>query len=232
MRAAEAEKVRSVHIFSGMAEANFDLLMKGAFLQRFPAHVGLINETERPDFLHVVFEGSVELFSRYQGRETTLAVIRPVATFILAAVTGDLPYLASARTLEPSRILMLPSEAVRDAFDRDAAFAHAIVAELSLSFRRVMKELKGQKLRTGIERLANWVLIHDARAGGYGRFTLPYQKRTLASRLGMTPENLSRNLPASGRARGHDRRPRGAHRQPAGLTALAKPTPSIDDRDY
>lgn len=232
MRPSDANQIRSVHLFRDMADDRFAALVKDAYLQRFPPKVSLIVEHDRPDFLHVVVEGAVELFSRHGGRETTIAVCRPVTTFILAAVVRDLPYLASGRTLEPSRILMLPAEAVREAFDEDNAFARAIVRELSRSFRGVMKELKGQKLRTSAERLANWILAHDARNGGNGRFVLPYDKRTLASRLGMTPENLSRNLAQLGdlgvAARGREIVVSDAAR----LKSFAGPTPSIDDADY
>jgi CRP/FNR family transcriptional regulator, transcriptional activator FtrB len=232
MRAADANQIRSVHLFRDMADDRFAALVKDAYLQRFPAKVALIVEHDKPDFLHVVVEGAVELFSRHGGHETTIAVCRPVTTFILAAVVRDLPYLASGRTLEPSRVLMLPAEAVREAFDEDNAFARAIVRELSSSFRGVMKELKGQKLRTSAERLANWILVHNARNGGNGCFILPYDKRTLASRLGMTPENLSRNFAQLGAHGVTVSRNEIRVRSRPELEAYANPTPSIDDREY
>jgi CRP/FNR family transcriptional activator FtrB len=156
--------------------------------------VVLFREGELPDFLYIVVEGTVELFSTHNGHETTIDTVRPVASFILAAVIQDDVYLKSARTLGPCRILMIPAEAVRTIFGRDAGFARAVVGELALRYRSVVRALKNQKLRTGTERLANWILQTDHVGGGKGRFTLPYDKRTLASLLGMTPENLSRNL--------------------------------------
>ena len=82
-----------------MSEANFDELMRAAFLQRFPQHVTLLREGDLPDFLHIVVEGSVELFGTHDHHETTIDIIRPVTTFILAAVIRDAVYLKSARTL-------------------------------------------------------------------------------------------------------------------------------------
>ena len=117
-----------------------------------------------------------------------------MTTFILAAVIRDEPYLKSARSLTPARILMLPAAAVRDVFGRDAHFARAIVAELASRYRSLVRALKNQKLRSGTERLANFILQCDCEQGGNGQVTLGIDKRTLASRLGMTPENLSRNL--------------------------------------
>lgn len=194
MRHSDSELVRALPLFSDVSAAHFDALMHAAFLQRFPEHVVLIDEGSLPDFLHIVVEGTVELFSRSAGRETTLDIIRPVTTFILAAVVRDEAYLKSARTLTTARILMIPAVSVRDMFGRDAHFARAVVTELALRYRGLVQALKDQKLRTGIERLANWILQEDLRQGGHGRIVLPYDKRTLSSRLGMTPENLSRNL--------------------------------------
>jgi CRP/FNR family transcriptional activator FtrB len=89
---------------------------------------------------------------------------------------------------------MIPAETVRAFFAKDAGFARAVVAQMSASFRRMTMELKAQRLCTSIERLANWILVQDKRHGSNGGFVLPYDKRTLAAHLGMTPENLSRNF--------------------------------------
>ncbi|HXW27461.1 MAG TPA: cyclic nucleotide-binding domain-containing protein, partial [Xanthobacteraceae bacterium] len=114
MRRSDRDLVRALPLFRDAGDAHFDGLMDAAFLQRFPPHVVLIEEGQLPDFLHIVVEGMVELFGRSAGRETTLDIIRPVTTFILAAVIRDEVYLKSARTLAPARILMLPAASVRD----------------------------------------------------------------------------------------------------------------------
>jgi len=194
VRPSDWKTIRALPLFSGMSEANFDELITAAFLQRFPQHMTLINEGSLPDFLHIVIEGSVELYGVHDHHETTVDIIRPVTTFILAAVIRDEVYLKSARTLVPSQILMIPAQTVRDVFDRDHAFARAIVNELADRYRAVVRALKNEKLRTSAERLANWILQADAKQGNHRNIELAFEKRTLASSLGMTPENLSRNL--------------------------------------
>jgi CRP/FNR family transcriptional activator FtrB len=177
-----------------MSDANFEKLIGAAFLQRFPSHTVLINEGDLPDFLHIVVDGSVEMFSAHNGHETTIEIMRPVTTFILAAVIRDEVYLKSARTLSPAQILMIPAQTLRVVFDRDAAFARAIVNELAERYRAIVRSLKNEKLRTSAERLANWILKANHQQGDHQHVALTFDKRTLASRLGMTPENLSRNL--------------------------------------
>ena len=74
------------------------------------------------------------------------------------------------------------------------SFARAIMYELAGELRELIKHFKNQRLRTTVERLAEWMLRSDQDAGGTGHFVIPYGKRVLASHLGMAPENLSRNL--------------------------------------
>ena len=78
---------------------------------------------------------------------------------------------------------------MRDVFGRDAAFARAIVNELAERYRGLVRSLKNEKLRTSAERLANWILQADAKQGHQRNIALTFDKRTLASRLGMTAGN-------------------------------------------
>jgi CRP/FNR family transcriptional regulator, transcriptional activator FtrB len=228
VRDADRKLIRELALFREMSDDNFELLMNAAFLQRFPERVLLIHEGDLPDFLHIVIEGTVEWFASGEGRQTTLDVIGPVTTFILAAVIRDEVYLKSARTLTPAQILMIPAPAVRQVFDRDGAFARAVVAELAQRYRDLVRALKNQKLRSGAERLANWILQADHRQGNGGRVRLTYDKRTLASHLGMTAENLSRSLMslAEHGVESHGREI--VITDPAALTRCAKPNALID----
>lgn len=222
-------EIRNLDLFAQMTDENFAALMRGAYVQNFPAQIDLISEGDPSDFLHVVLSGSVDLFSTWNGRDTSLATVRPIATFILAATVKDAPYLMSARTLEKSRIALIPSQDVRAIFDVDGNFARAVVTELAQSYRTVVKSQKDLKLRTSLERLANYLLRHQKRSGGEAGFALEFEKRRLASVLGMTPENLSRAFRGLGP---YGVRVDGTHitiTDQAELERFAKPNPLIDD---
>ena len=94
----------------------------------------------------------------------------------------------------------------------------AITVELSRSYRQAIKALKNQKLRTGAERLANWLLV-AAEAQGADSVMIDIEKRVLASYLGMTPENLSRAFATLGP---HGVAPHGARIQLTDRTALQR----------
>ncbi|MDL2402489.1 cyclic nucleotide-binding domain-containing protein [Rhizobium mayense] len=229
MRSENAAKVRQLALFRELHDSTFRDLIETSFLQRFPRGVNLIRENEPADFLHVVVEGLVEMYAATDMRETTLEIIAPVGIFILAAVLNDQVYLQSARTLEPSTILMIPAEKVRHAMETDQAFMRAIVMELAASYRRTIKDLKSQKMRSGAERLANWLLRMQRERGRNGVVEIPVEKRVLASHLGMTPENLSRAFLT---LRSHGVKVHGSRVEIERLDALlvfAKPDPLIDD---
>lgn len=231
MRAEEMPIIRELPLFATIAEGNFAALMQVAYLQIFPPQVQLISEGDPADFLYIMVDGCVEMYAESNGRETVMQLVKPVSTFILAAAIKDSPYLMSARTSEKSRVLMIPAENIRSAFENDAAFARSVVVELASCYRTVIKEQKNQKLRTGVERLANFLLRLHRSQGANGRLVLPCDKRTLAALLGMTPENLSR---AFGTLRPYGVEVNGAEillSKVGDLTSLAKPNHLIDDPD-
>ncbi|OWY07696.1 transcriptional regulator [Thioclava sp. F42-5] len=225
----EASEIRNLQLFSGMDDENFSALIRGAYVQNFPPQIELFTEGETSDFLHVVTGGSVELFATWNGRETTMATLQPVSTFIVAATVKAAPYLMSARTLEKSRVILVPSEDVRAIFDADPTFARNVVTELAQGYRGVVRDAKNLKLRTSLERLANYLVHRHSCAEKEDVFELGIEKRRLAAYLGMTPENLSRSI--------RQLEPYGVKIDGSRVTiidakdlrAFAKPSPLIDD---
>lgn len=231
MPSVDIEAVRDLPLFVEMAAANFVELMQAAYLQRFPPHVQLIAEGEPADFLYVIVEGCVEMFAETKERRSTIELIQPVSTFIAAATLKDAPYLMSARTTERSRLLLIPSKDIRVMFEQDSGFARSMVHEQATAYRSLVRTLKNQKLRTSVERLANYLLSAHSAQGATGALTLAIDKRTLAALLGMTPENLSR---AFGTLKPYGVSVVGADirlSKLAELETFAKPTPLIDGRD-
>jgi CRP/FNR family transcriptional activator FtrB len=223
VRLSDVQSIRALPLFQQMSEQGFADMMAQSMLQRFPARADLIREGDLPDFLYIVVDGAVDLYATRDGEESTIDIVYPASSFILAAVMRDEPYLKSARTLTPSQILMIPSQVVRDAFNRDPAFARGIVDELAARYRAVTRVLKNDRMRSSTERLGNW-LLGMARRSGSNEFELPLEKRKLASFLGMTPESYSRSIAALEK---HGVRSHGSLitiTDPAGLAEFAKPT--------
>jgi CRP/FNR family transcriptional activator FtrB len=101
MREDEREEIARTPLLAACRPETVSFLLKGAFVQRFPAHTRLTREGESADFLYAILSGAVELSACWGARETTISVIGPPHTFIVAAVVLDRLYLQSAQTLEP-----------------------------------------------------------------------------------------------------------------------------------
>lgn len=229
MRTEDVEQMKSLKLFAGVDPRRVDDMLKNSFLQRFPAGVDLVREGDPADFLHVIVDGSIEVFSAYRDRETTVAVLGPGQCFIMAAVVLDRIYLKSARSLTAARILLVPADSVRKHFGEDAAFSRCIASDLAVAYRMVVKELKNQKLRSGLERLANWLLSHHEALGRPSEFELPFEKKVLAARLGMAPEVLSRAFAALAPYQVKVSGPVITIDDLGALRQLAKPVMTIDD---
>ncbi|MFC0219923.1 helix-turn-helix domain-containing protein [Pseudochelatococcus lubricantis] len=229
MRTTDLDRIRALPLFAGAEDDTFNEVTGGAFLQRFPAGTTLLLEGDPVDFLYVLLDGQVELQGTWKEKETTLAVLRPVSTFILAAVVLDATSLMGAVTLDRSEILMISGNALRRGMKRDAAFCFEVSQELAGCYRGLVRSVKNLKLRSAVERLANYLVTLQVRQGGGIDVTIPHEKRVLASLLGMTPENLSRafaKLDAYGVVVDGNRVRLG---NPDKLSRLARPSAWIDN---
>lgn len=194
MRKEDIEALRNLPLFMDMADTIFERIVRPSFVQAFPPRTTLIREDEPADFLFVILDGLVLMSAKSDEGETALEILRTNDIFILAAVLNDDVCLQTAQTLTPTRVLMVPSSLVRDLMSEDTGFMRAIVFETARAYRRLVKELKTQKLRSSVQRLANWIVKESMLNNGADVVIIPYEKRTLAAYLGMTPENLSRSF--------------------------------------
>lgn len=188
------DDVRSLSLFSGLSEDTFETLMHASYDQVFPARVTLIEEGSASDFLYVLVEGLVQLHCSSPGRDVPMEFLRPVSAFILAACLLKAPYLMSAKTLERSRVLLIPSANLHRALSNDTRFAMNAMHEMATSYRSAIRHTKNLKLRDARQKIAAYLLNQSSLEGNVLGFMLPIEKRVLAAYLGMTPENLSRSM--------------------------------------
>jgi CRP/FNR family transcriptional regulator, transcriptional activator FtrB len=225
----DREALARIALFEGCRSSTVDEILARARVQDYPAHAEIVREGEPADYLHILLSGLVQVVAYDCGHETTIAILEPHHAFVMAAVYLDRPYLQTARTLEDSSVLLLSAEPIRRLTKSDIALSNNVSRELAAAYRAVAQELKNQKLRPGLQRLANWLVRRDVETGGAGRFAIPFDKKVLAAKLGMAPEVLSRSFATLAKydvaVNGYDV----DIRDMKALVRLAKPTPLIDD---
>jgi CRP/FNR family transcriptional activator FtrB len=172
-------------------------LLQNAVLHAVAAGTVLFEQGEIPTFQHVVLSGSVHLLGRSSaGREVLIDVAEPPDLVIPAAAVTGARYLMRARVPEPSRVLLIHAGAFRRAVLREPRLALEVIGSLAGQFRRLVRQIKNLKLRTGTERVGCYLLALSKRQGTPHRAVLPYEKNLIASELGITRESFSRALSA------------------------------------
>jgi CRP/FNR family transcriptional activator FtrB len=232
MKPADIEFISRLPFFEGIDHDVLAQLARGALLQRYPQDTLLFEEGQTPDFLHVLIDGAVELFAgTSDGKRTSIEIVKPVDSFILAAALTDTPYLMSARVIEPAQLWLIPTENLRKQMTQDNRFALKLTANLAGHFRSMVRQVKNLKLRNAAQRLGCYILALADEQGRTDHVELQYEKRLIASRLSMTSENLSRTFMILG---DHGVRIQGKHihiDDVEELRAFCKPDHLFDGRD-
>jgi CRP/FNR family transcriptional activator FtrB len=114
-----------------------------------------------------------------------------------AAISGT-PYPLTARAVEDARVASFPLATIQEAAARDHGFAMDLARVACGEWRGMVGRLKDSRLRSAPQRFAAH-LVHLATASGRPQtgtveVELADDRKTLASLLGMTPENLSRTI--------------------------------------
>jgi CRP/FNR family transcriptional regulator, transcriptional activator FtrB len=177
-----------------LAEASapvIERLRRGAVVQTVAAQTLVLAQGERPTHLHVALSGRIGLIGRSAaGHETVVEVFEGGDVFIAPAVVLDMPYLMSARVLREARIVMIDAEHFRRCLAVDHGLTTAMMRELALHWRLLVRQIKDLKLRRGAQRLGCYLLTLSG--GVAGEIVLTEDRHVMAARLGMTPESLSR----------------------------------------
>lgn len=177
----------------------------------------------------VVLSGTVELYGCCPDRrETVIELLGPQDGFGFADALAESGHLAAARMLRPGEVLWLTVEAIERAMAADPAVARLVHRMIALRTHSLIRQVKDLKLRTGTQRLGCFLLRLIDEGQDPSRARIPFAKAVLASRLGMTPETLSRAL-AQLREIGLEVRGSHVHLlDRARIEAVCRPHPSID----
>jgi CRP/FNR family transcriptional activator FtrB len=153
----------------------------------------LFRRGEEADCLFILVSGRIALQSgREEDDPGLIEVVEPVDAFVLASVLLERPYLVTAMAIDDGALLCVPAEALRTALRRNPALAAGMLISLAKQYRRLVRHVSDLKRRSAAQRLGCYLLGLAKERAGSASIQLPFEKRLLASRLGMTPEHLSR----------------------------------------
>lgn len=151
---------------------------------------------DRPTGLFFIASGKVkEALQSADGREKILELLGPGQTCGEAALLIDSPYPYFLVALTNCLLLHIDARTINTLIDTERGFAACLAQALAKRMYALRCDLETYSLYSPLQRVA-YFLLDLARDDGADvpTVTLPATKAVIASRLGMTPEAMSRNL--------------------------------------
>ncbi|MFA5627075.1 MAG: cyclic nucleotide-binding domain-containing protein [Thiohalomonadaceae bacterium] len=185
----------NVPLFAEVSASALQNLASNAHIKQYERNQVVFRASDLPEDLHVLILGSIQLdISTAEDREAVLELLQPHETFVVAAALTAQPYLMSAHAVEPSTVLHIPVNLLLSELRNDPELSLALLGSMAQQYRYLVREIKGLRLRTASQRLALYFLHLSENTLGDKSVRLPYEKKLLAARLGMTPESFSRAI--------------------------------------
>lgn len=155
-------------------------------------HKFVFHRGDAANGLYVVAVGHIKLaVPAANGQEKVIEFFGPGEAFGEAFMFLDKPYMVEAQALADSLLIWIDKQDIYAAIDRDPSFARRMLAGLSLRLHTLVKDIETVNLQNAMQRIAAY-LLNQPREEGEMRF--PFNKSLIASKLGLTPETLSRLL--------------------------------------
>jgi CRP/FNR family transcriptional regulator, transcriptional activator FtrB len=204
--AEDRRRLRRLPLFANASDVTIHDLL--AFVPVAPVARNQLAAREgmTPNSLLTVITGRFALMTQVPGAQPqVVAMAGPGDLVMAAAAIGGTPYPLTARATEEGRIANFPLTALWAAAERDAGFGIDLARIACGEWRSIVNQLKDYRLRSAPQRFAAYLVRLATHSGqppeGAAEVELTDDRKTLASLLGMTPENLSRTI-AQFRTRG------------------------------
>lgn len=156
---------------------------------------------ESPSGLFIVTDGLVkEACTSPDGREKILELIDAPHSFGESALFLDTPYPYFAAALADTRVLHIDKATLLELAFTQTPLARRLVQLLAKRVLALIRDLETYATQRNVQRAACYLLercdetTENQPIENQANITLPTSKVVIASRLGMTPETLSRNL--------------------------------------
>lgn len=184
--------IRQSYLYEHLSESNFEYMAGHAKLIQLAAGERLHAEGEVCQYFYLVHHGTMKLFkSSPDGMERIVELIRDKQMFGEDAMfVGEHAMYADA--IEPTQLIALECVAFTTLMHGNAELCFRMLTEMSRRSKKLVDEIGKLTLQRAIQRVAEYLI----EIGKYSdlsctiRVNLP--KHIIASRIGVSPETLSR----------------------------------------
>lgn len=192
---ADLALLRAHPLFSGLGRALFDDLALTVSVILAGKNQVLFSAGDKAEQFYIITDGAVRLFrSDSDGAESTVGLFGSEQSFGEAAIFLERAFPVTAQAIEESRIVRVNAVQIVRRIRLEPELALGLLASMSGHLKLLVDEISLLRTAKVSQRLATFLLGLTPTQSGTVRFDLPYAKTVIASRLGITPESLSRGF--------------------------------------
>jgi CRP-like cAMP-binding protein len=190
----QQQLLRENHLFRALTEQQFDALMQHLSVKKLAQGEQLFAEGDEAGVFYFLLQGKVKLYRlSAAGQEKVVEIISPGQTFAEALMFRAIPaYPVSAQALGETELLAINNKGFMQLLGQSVETCFQLMADLSLRLHGLLDEVEALTLQNAQLRVVNYLLYLAGESGT--TFSLPATKSTIASRLSIQPETLSRIL--------------------------------------
>ncbi len=182
----------ATELFQGVNPDELTTLARHAGTRRLVRGDILFNEGEEPDALYVVLRGRVAIANKsFDGRESVVALMEPGDLFGEMGMLDGRPRSAEGRALEPSEVLVLEYNPVRELLEQHPELLWGVVRMLADRLRGMDEALADSVFLDVTGRTAKRLL---ELANGANEFLLPVTQEELAGMVGASRERVNKAI--------------------------------------
>ena len=185
--------LRRTPLFGELSDAEFAEVTAGARDFALSRGEAVFAQGDAARFFYIVVEGWVKVFrTTIAGEEAVIGIFTRGQSFAeIAALARDV-YPANAEAVTDVRLAAIPIERIVSSISRDPNLALTMLASVCRHVRALVDEIEQVKGLSGIQRVAEFLIMQSPVKSGACTVRLPYEKTLIASKLGMKAESLSR----------------------------------------
>ena len=184
--------LREVELFADLDDREIDAIAEASANRRLQRGDVLFTEGDEPGELFVVVNGRIAIANKsIDGRESMMALMERGDLFGEMPLFDGLARSAEARALEPSEVIAIPYEPVRDLYEERPQLLWRVVALLAGRLRTTDEALADSVFLDVTGRTAKRLL---ELAGDADEFALPITQEELAGMVGASRERVNKAI--------------------------------------
>jgi CRP-like cAMP-binding protein len=190
---SDFEILKKINVLRGIPVRLLEHLVVPATVTTLAEGDVLFRQGDPATAFFIVAEGWINLYRiTATGAQTVLNVLTKGESFAEAVAFTNGIYPATAEAVSKARVVRIPAVHLINCVRENPDIALAMIASTSVHLHHLVRQVEQLKAQTGVQRLAEFLVLLSPTRSGAAVIDLPYDKALIAGRLGLKPGSLSR----------------------------------------